>query len=468
MKLKSITSRMVLATTALVALLTIAFSQMFLYQLEQALATDFDRQARSLTENLALNAELGMLLEDRESLVALGENLLKEESVGSVRIEDREARPLVRLAKGAARPELQKVFSAVVVLSRTRDELSVYLPDRKEGERTTLGRVEVAFSQEMIRSIMKKMKWRIYSFSFLGFVIGGALAYYLARIVLNPVKRLAQASEAIAAGNWEMRVEESGDDEIGQLTRDFNLMAASLEKKRQELEESYRELSRQERMAEIGRFSTIIAHELKNPLGIIRGSINILAKRKGDKATQETMVKYINEEVTRLNHLAEDFLVFARPPQPKKEQVDLNELIHKLKALSEARGAEEKKVTVSIEAVGDPVTVLADRNQLYQALLNLVDNAIHSSPDGEAVTICVGTDDQGVSVSISDNGPGVRSEHREKIFEPFFTLKEKGTGLGLSIVKRIVEMHDGALTLGDSTKGGACFTVWLPKSPKNV
>jgi signal transduction histidine kinase len=315
---------------------------------------------------------------------------------------------------------------------------------------------------------MKKMKWRIYSFSFLGFVIGGALAYYLAWIVLNPVKRLAQASEAIAAGNWEMRVEESGNDEIGQLTRDFNLMAASLEKKRRELEESYRELSRQERMAEIGRFSTIIAHELKNPLGIIRGSINILAKRKGDKETQETMVRYINEEVTRLNHLAEDFLVFARPPQPKKEQVDLKELTHKLKALTEARGAEEKKVKLNIEAPGDPVTVFVDRNQIYQALLNLVDNAIHSSPDGEEVTIGVGTDDKGAKVSVSDNGPGVNREHRERIFEPFFTLKEKGTGLGLSIVKRIVEMHDGALTLGESTKGGACFTIWLPKGPEDA
>lgn len=462
MKLKSLTSQMVLATTSLVALLTIAFSQMFLYQLEQALTNDFDRQARSLTENLALNAELAMLLEDRESLVALGQNLLREESVESVRIEDREASPLVVLKKDAAKKERHKIFSAAVVLSRPKDELSVYLPDRREAERNALGIVEVAFSQEMIRDVMKKMKWRIYSFSFLGFLISGALAYYLARVVLNPVKRLAQATEAIAAGNWEMRVEESGNDEIGQLTRDFNLMAASLENKRRELEESYRELSRQERMAEIGRFSTIIAHELKNPLGIIRGSINILAKRKGDKETQETMVKYINEEVTRLNHLAEDFLAFARPPQPKKEQVDLKELTHKLKALTEARWGEEKKVALHIEAPGDPVTAFADKNQIYQALLNLVDNAIHSSPDGEMVTIGLGSDDKGVKVSVSDNGAGVKAELREKIFEPFFTLKEKGTGLGLSIVKRIVEMHDGTLTLGESAEGGACFTMCLP------
>ncbi len=463
MKLRSVTTRMVIATTFLVALITIAFSQIFLYQSKKALINDFIRQARSLTENLALNAELGVLLEDVESLEALGQNLLKEEMVKRVQIENQQGKIMVDLAKEDENKELQKSFTAPVILSRPEDELSVFLSHRQEGLNKILGKVKVTFSQKRLQIIINKIRWRIYVFAFFGFVFGGFIAWYLSWIILKPIKRLVQASKAIAEGDWDMRVKESGDDEIGQLTRDFNRMAASLAKKKQELEDSYRELSRQERMAEIGRFSTIIAHELKNSLGVIKGSINILAKKKEAKKTQETMVKYINEEVTRLNQLAEEFLVFARPPQPKKEKLNLGELIHKLKALTEAQGYKEKGVKVKVESEGEYPIIYGDKNQIFQALLNLLENGIQSSPEGGEVSINFRTEGEGVKIEVSDNGPGVRVEDQEKIFEPFFTRKEKGTGLGLSIVKRIVEMHNGKISLCKSKTGGACFKLWLPK-----
>jgi signal transduction histidine kinase len=321
----------------------------------------------------------------------------------------------------------------------------------------------VTFSQKKLVKITRRIKWRIYTFAFFAFLAGGILACYLSWIILKPVKRLVQASKAIAAGDWEMRVEESGDDEIGELTRDFNRMAASLANKRRELEESYKELSRQERMAEIGKFSTIVAHELKNPLGIIRGSINILGKKTASKETRETMVAYINEEVTRLNQLAEEFLVFARPPLPRKEEVDLGVIANKVKALAEAQGDREKGVSIKVEAAGAHPTIFADKNQLFQALLNLLENGVQSSPQGGVVTIAFRTGDDGATIEVSDNGPGVKAEDKEKVFEPFFTRKEKGTGLGLAITKRIVEVHDGRIGLCESSSGGACFTIWLPK-----
>jgi len=459
---------MVLATTLLVALVTITFSQIFLYQSKQALINNFTRQGESLTENLALNAELGLLLEDLENLEALGQNLLKEDTVKCVRIISHNGKILVDMRKEKEDEKQQKTFTSPVVLSRPEDELSVFISHRKAGEIQEIGKVEVTFSQKKLLGIISKIKWRIYTFAFFGFIFGGILSYYLSWITLKSIKRLVQASKAIAEGDWEMRVEESGDDEIGQLIRDFNRMAASLVKKRQELEESYRKLARQERMAEIGKFSTIIAHELKNPLGIIKGSINILAKKNTSKETRETMVKYINEEVTRLNQLAEEFLVFARPAPPKKENIDLSEIIYKLKVLAESQREEEKAVKVKIESEEEGVIIHADKNQVFQALLNLLENGIQSSPEGEVVTIAFRTEGGGVKIEISDNGPGVRPEDREKVFEPFFTRKEKGTGLGLSIVKKIVEMHAGRINLSESKTGGACFTIWLPKKNANV
>ena len=459
---------MVLATTLLVALGTITFSQIFLLQLRRTLLHDFNRHGKSLTENLALNAELGLLLEDVESLEALGQNLLKEDTVKSVRILNADGKILVEAGKDGAEAEQTKSFLASVVLSRPEDELSVFIYDRKESEDQKLGNVEVTYSQKKLLRITKRIKWRIYTFAFFGFIAGGILACYLSWITLKPVKRLVQASKAIAAGDWEMRVEESGDDEIGELTRDFNRMAASLANKRRELEESYRELSRQERMAEIGRFSTIVAHELKNPLGIIRGSINILGKKSVSKETQQTMVAYINEEVTRLNQLAEEFLIFARPPLPKREKVDLGEMANKVKALAEAQEDREKGVSIKVEIEGEHRTIYADKNQLFQALLNLWENGVQSSPKGGVVTIAFRTEKDGATIEISDNGPGVKAEDKEKIFEPFFTRKEKGTGLGLSIAKRIVEVHDGRISLCNSSSGGACFTIWLPKGDDGV
>jgi len=468
MKLKSITTRMLLITTLLVAIVTITFSQIFLYQLKQALINDFNQQAKSLTANLALNAELGLLLEDLENLEALGKNLLKGDTVRQVQIVNHKGKVMVDMRKEGGKEEQKKSFVSSVVLSRPEDELSVFVPDQKAGGIYELGKVKVTFSQKKLLMIIKRIKWRIYTFAFFGFIFGGIIACYLSWIILKPINRLVRASKAIAEGNWEMRVEESGDDEIGQLTRDFNRMAASLAKKRQELEESYRELSQQEKMAEIGKFSTIIAHELKNPLGIISGSINILAKKKVSKETQDTMVKYVNEEVTRLNQLAEDFLIFARPPLPKKEKINLGEIAHKLEALADARGETKKTVKVKVIAEGGYPIINADKNQIFQALLNLLENGIQSSPEGGEVTITFRTEEKGVKIEVSDNGPGVRVEDQERIFEPFFTRKEKGTGLGLSIVKRIVEMHDGRIGLCESKTGGACFSLWLPEGHKTA
>ncbi|MFH0813007.1 MAG: ATP-binding protein, partial [Pseudomonadota bacterium] len=184
--------------------------------------------------------------------------------------------------------------------------------------------------------------------------------------------------------------------------------------------------------------------------------------------TQDTMVKYINEEVTRLNQLAEEFLVFARPTPPKWESMNVGEMIHKLKALTEARENEGKKIKIIIESKVDDPIIIGDKNQIFQALLNLVENGIQSSPEGGEVTIAFGPEGKGVTIEISDNGPGVTVEDREKIFEPFFTRKEKGTGLGLAIVKKIVEMHNGRIILSESSTGGACFTVWLPREQGNA
>ena len=457
---------MVLSITLLVALMTITFSLIFLYQLKRALINDCTCQGQSLTANLALNAELGLLIEDLEGLEALSQNLLKEDAAQQIRIKNHEGKVLVTVKKEGVGKKQQKAFVSPITLSRPEDDLSVFMGKQK-GEKLSesLGEVEVVFSQKKLFELIKTIRRRIYMFAILGLLFGGITAYYLSWVMLKPIKRLVTASKAITSGDWTMQVEKFGNDEIGQLTQDFNQMAASLDKKRRELEKSYQQLAQQERLAEIGKFSTMIAHEMKNPLGIIKGAVNISAKKDAPKETKDTMVKYINEEVTRLNQLAEDFLVFARPKPPRKEPMRASEIIHKLKAVTESRDEEDKGVKIIIESNVENDFIFGDKNQLFQALLNIIENSVQSSPPGGKVTIRIETTTQGTAISISDEGPGIKAKDREKIFEPFYTKKEKGTGLGLAIVKKIVEMHDGKIRVCENNPKGACFEIWLPPEP---
>nr|MBP7323316.1 HAMP domain-containing protein [Deltaproteobacteria bacterium] len=466
MKIKRLTTRMVAATTFLVALTTITFSQIFLFQLKQALVEDFDQHGKSLTENLALNAELGLLLEDRDALTALGQNLLKEEMVEAIRIVNQNDQVMVDLQKSAASEQVLTAFSSPVRLTRQKSEFDVFVDQQSgKGELRELGSVQVVFSQERLISLTQKLQRRIYTFALIGLIPGAIVARYLSWITLKPVKRLVRASKEIAAGNWQMRVRESGDDEIGQLTRDFNVMADSLVKKRQELEESYRELARQERLAEVGKFSTIVAHEMKNPLGIIKGALNILAKKGGAPETKEIMLSYINEEVTRLNQLAEEFLDFARPPAPHKENFDLCETVHKVKSLFEVQTWDGKEVRVTVSSNAERALVNGDKNLLSQVLLNLLGNSVDACAVQACIEVSIQTSLDGTTLVVADNGIGVSEEDREQIFEPFFTRKEKGTGLGLAIVKNIIELHGGHIHCQQSGSGGACFRIWLPAHP---
>ena len=422
---KSITLRMVAATIFLVALVTITFSQIFLFQVRHALNDDFERQSTSLTENLARNAELGLLLEDHESLNKLGETLLAEETVTQVRFRDRNGNVLIALDKPLSRNAFLVTFSSPVRLTRPVGEFDVF--SEQVLDPYELGVAEVVFSQARLQRLIEKLQRRIYSFALIGIIVGGIIAYYLAWVTLKPVKRIAQATKEIAAGNWDMRVAESGDDEIGQLTRYFNVMAESLVTKRKELQESYHQLAKRERLAEIGRFSTIVAHEMKKPVGYYQGRTQHSCKTGRVVKTKETMRGYIDEEVTRLNHLAEEFLEFARPPIPKKDRFELRETVNKAKALTEARKVEGKEVAVTIAGCDEDSVVFGDKNLIFQALLNLIGNSIEACSDQVSITMSLHANDTGTVLTITDNGPGYqRKEDREQIFEPLFHKKREG------------------------------------------
>jgi len=279
-----------------------------------------------------------------------------------------------------------------------------------------------------------------------------------------PIQRLARGTYAIARGNWDERLSIERQDELGQLTESFNMMAESLRAHREQLAITYRELAQRETMAEIGKFSMIIAHELKNPLGIIKGAVDIIAKESSSPETRATMIEYIRDEVKRLNKQIEDFLAFARPAPPNKTRTDINELVRNVAQRSLLAGGEQGRVSLRLELC-PCAEAMVDENQIYQVILNLITNAEQAIADQGTITVRTVCESDIIAVVVEDTGCGIAEDIRERVFEPFFTTKTQGTGLGLSIVKKFVESNSGTITITDRPGGGTCVRFTVPQAP---
>jgi signal transduction histidine kinase len=225
------------------------------------------------------------------------------------------------------------------------------------------------------------------------------------------------------------------------------------------------ELNHSERLAALGRMIAGVAHEIRNPLGIVRSTAELLGKRVDPK--QAHLAQVIVEESTRLNRIVTEFLDFARPQAPELRPVLLEEVLDRnlnaLEAETQRAGVRVVKRygSRSLPAKGDP-------DLLYRAFLNIFNNAIQSMEEqgGGALTVSTGLVDQGertwVAVGVEDTGPGFQKDALGRLFDPFFTTKEKGTGLGLSIVSSIIAGHQGQVELGQAPGGGARVEIRLP------
>jgi|GEM_PF-1638101 len=222
-----------------------------------------------------------------------------------------------------------------------------------------------------------------------------------------------------------------------------------------------------EKLAAIGRLAAGIAHEVRNPLGVIRASASLVQEHFAAADDAHRACRFIVEETDRLDGLIASLLAFARPTELALRAVEVGPLVERAEALARevvrARGVSLARRDA--DAAG--ATVTADPDLLVQLLLGLVTNAAEAAAPGGAVELRVRRDAGGVVLAVADDGPGVDPAHRERIFEPFFTTKDRGTGLGLAMADRIARAHGGSLRLvpgaGAGPGGrGACFELALP------
>ena len=221
------------------------------------------------------------------------------------------------------------------------------------------------------------------------------------------------------------------------------------------------QLNRAKHLSELGEMTAVISHEIRNPLGIIRSSADLLKKKMAELDPDNAIPGIIVEEVGRLNNIITDFLKFARPKTPDFRPCRVERIIEKnLSGL--AQQLEESGHRGELSLKGDPPGIVADEDLLYQAFLNILINAIQAMPEGGTIRIEVAADSDRLAVVFEDEGDGILEENLEKVWDPFFTTKDRGTGLGLGIVRKIIDAHGGRLSLINKAPKGVRVTVELP------
>jgi signal transduction histidine kinase len=295
----------------------------------------------------------------------------------------------------------------------------------------------------------------------LGALIGVVLLGLLvARRTARDLDQLVAGSLAAARGDLDHRVPVRSEDEVGAVAAAFNFMMEDLRSAKERLVIA-------ERIAAWQEIARRLAHEIKNPLTPIQMAMDTLRKTwkkqhpKFDEILEESTATVL-EEADRLKHIVTEFSDFARMPKPNFSRIDLNDVIKSAMALY--HGA----VPIEPHLFGKLPQLDADKGQMTQVVLNLVENARDAIGTRTGGKIVVATKlgeagDRAVLI-VEDNGPGVPRDVKEKIFTPYFTTKHAkgGTGLGLAIVHRIVADHGGRIVLSDVKGGGASFTIELP------
>lgn len=281
------------------------------------------------------------------------------------------------------------------------------------------------------------------------FVLASVLAWIAAGRILRPLRTLTETAESISETDWSRRIPVKGDDEIAVLSRTFNSMLDRLE----------------ETFATQRRFLDDAGHELRTPITVIRGNLELMGDEPEDR---RQTVELVTDELDRMARIVDDLLDLAKAEQPEflqPQSLNLADLTHEVAG----KGDSLSERTWVVEEVAEGVLV-ADRQRITQAIMNLMRNALEHTPDGTPVSLGSRVVGDTVRIWVRDAGPGIPVEDRGQLFERFSRGSGgrrcgSGAGLGLAIVKSIAEAHGGRVELETAEELGSTFSLVLPLRP---
>ena len=302
-------------------------------------------------------------------------------------------------------------------------------------------------------------QWRLFS----GIFIAGAVLAVLAGLVMSgflvkPLRDITRGVRAIGRGDFRQSVPEKGGAELEELAATINAMAGDLER----LRAMEGQLRHREKLTALGEAAALIAHEIRNPLGIIKTSTDLVRRRAVLKPDEERMLDYIADEVRRIDDLVRSFLDFARLSPPRCRPMVLEDLLRRIMQ-GMAPEAERLKINMTTVIGEGAFPISGDADQIHQAVLNLLLNAFDALPDGGDIVLGLQRQDGLITLRVEDNGPGLPPDLVERAFDPFVTGKARGSGLGLAKVASVMEGHGGQALYRAREPRGACFEMIFPE-----
>ena len=325
----------------------------------------------------------------------------------------------------------------------------------RKGE--VVGSIYVGARESAFLELVRNYNQRVALIALICIVLAGIIAVPVSRVITRPIAALVKATRKLAQGDMSVRVTTEGKGEFALLGNSFNSMVETLR-------ETEQELLQKEKLASMGQLAYGVAHEINNPLGTILLFADLLSKDLPDGDPRKDDLKMISSETLRSKKIVSDLLNFGRQQELLAQDTNLHDLIDQ--AIGGVSHQDSfKQVTITRNFSSDPPVIQSDQTQLMQVFVNLLNNAAESMSAGGTITIATRLLEKGwVEATVADTGCGIREEHLDKVFTPFFTTRPigKGTGLGLSIVYGIIKMHRGQIAVKSTVGQGTTFTITLP------
>jgi signal transduction histidine kinase len=296
-------------------------------------------------------------------------------------------------------------------------------------------------------------------------LIAVAVATFFAyRKITGPLNELVNGAMKIGAGDLGYRVRVESGDEIGKLSRTFNTMADSLQRRDVELAEVQTKLLKSERLSSMGKVAAAVAHEIRNTLGTIKNSIYFVRQKTENPGKRiQRHLSIMEEEIETADNIVSELLDFTKGAILHLKEVSINDLL--LEVLEVFKEKEERNVIIK-KGFGDSLPlIMADPAQIRHVFYNVIQNSYQAMDDGGKLWINTESSCENVKVTVKDSGHGIKEDEKGKLFEPFFTTKARGIGLGLAISRKIVESHEGKILIESEPGVGTTVTVELPVQP---
>ena len=441
-----------------------------------------DNFEEKITEELRSNAVLvgdiltGDLIEHRNGDIQKKIGTLAEKLDLRITVVDKQGKVLgdsdedpSLMENHKDRPEVIKAvengFGQSTRFSDTLEYNMKYVAVRVADSGDILGVIRFALPFSEVQ-LQLQLIYRIVLFSaIVAVVIAFAVAYLLSRSITMPISRMQDAAQRIAKGDFSSKVDIKSKDELGELAKSLNIMAAELQQKMENLR----------RMDNIRTdFVANVSHELKTPLTLIKGYIETLQDRAiNDRDKANRFVSIIKEHTNRLENIINDLLSLSELELSKdclnKTEFDLKKLIDEV-ALGFGYALDSKHHSLSVDPQGDDFRVKADRDKIEQVIVNLIDNAIKYTNEAGKISILLNEQQDDITIIVMDNGIGIPQEDIDRVFERFYRVDKArsrelgGTGLGLGIAKHIILAHKGQISIESEIKKGTKVLVRLPKS----